>query len=81
MIFSSIGVDCNREDCHLPCTINKYQNSIYSCVHSVGHNDNTERGGGELVCDQFKRFYILLINQSISNVMLPITLSYSSVKS
>ena len=25
LLFSSVGVDCNREDCCLPCTINKDQ--------------------------------------------------------
>ena len=32
VLFLSGGADSNREDCCLPCTINKYQNSIYSCV-------------------------------------------------
>ena len=32
MLFLSIGVDCNREDCCLPCTLNKDLNSKYSCV-------------------------------------------------
>ena len=32
VLFSSVGADCNREGCFLPCTINKDQNSIYSCV-------------------------------------------------
>ena len=45
----------------------------------VGHNGHIERGG-ESVSEQFKQFYLLLINQSISCIMLPITLSYSLVK-
>ena len=32
VLFLSVGVDCNREDCCLPCTINKDQISKYSCV-------------------------------------------------
>ena len=32
MLFLSVGVDCNREYCCLPCTINKDQNSKYSYV-------------------------------------------------
>ena len=39
---------------------------------NVGHNGHTKRGG-ESVCDQFKPFYLLLINQSISCNMLSIT--------
>ena len=30
--LQSVGDDFNREDCCLPCTINKDKNSIYSCV-------------------------------------------------
>ena len=32
VLFLSVGADCNREDWCLPCTTNKDQNSIYSCV-------------------------------------------------
>ena len=32
VLLLSVGADCNREDCCLPCTINKDQNSMYSCV-------------------------------------------------
>ena len=45
----------------------------------VGHNGHTERRG-ELVCEQFKPFYLQLINQSISSIMLSITSSCASTK-
>ena len=32
VVFLSVGANYNREDCCLPCTINKDQNSKYSCV-------------------------------------------------
>ena len=32
VLFLSVGADYNREDCCLPCIINKYQNFNYSCV-------------------------------------------------
>ena len=41
VLFLSVGVDCNREDCCLPCTINKDQNSIdFLC--DVVHMTNDE---------------------------------------
>ena len=45
----------------------------------VGHNGHTKMGG-ESVCEQFKPFYLQLINQSISSIMLSITSSYASSK-
>ena len=44
VLFLSVGADYNREDCCLSCTINKDQNSKYSCVSfdvtNVGFDTN-----------------------------------------